>query len=131
MTSRAVLEAMVRGFIKGGSLKLAWKLLVVARKSKRMFEQVMPLLDKLGEREEPNLSQQDCIAIMKVYTKMGKSDVVESLFGWFRQSGRDPSIVMFATVIHSRYKERRYREAFVWRWRLQIVSWTFQLIVWQ
>ncbi|XP_054808459.1 pentatricopeptide repeat-containing protein At2g01860 [Prosopis cineraria] len=138
MASRAVLEAMVMGFIKGGSFKLAWKLLVVARKGKRMFDsgiyaklvlelgknpdkhaQVMPLLDELGEREELNLSQQDCTAIMKVCAKMGKFDVVESLFGWFGHSGRDPSIVMFTTVIHSRYKERKYREALALVWEME------------
>ncbi|KAI9117990.1 hypothetical protein K1719_011132 [Acacia pycnantha] len=126
MASRAVLEAMVRGFIKGGSLKLAWKLLLFARKGKRMLDpgiyaklvlelgknpdkhkKVMPLLDELGEREELNLNQQDCTAIMKVCTKMGKFDLVENLFRWFKNSGHDPSIVMYTTVIHSRYSLQR------------------------
>ncbi|XP_028766919.1 pentatricopeptide repeat-containing protein At2g01860 [Neltuma alba] len=146
MASRAVLEAMVRGFTKGGSLKLAWKFLVVARKGKRMLDpgiyaklvlelgknpgkhmQMIPLLDELGEREELNLSQQDCTAIMKVCTKMGKFNVVESLFGWFKHSGRDPSIVMLTTVIHSRYKERKYREALALVWEMEASNCLFDL----
>lgn len=138
MASRPVLEAMIRGFIKGGSLKLAWKFLVVARKGKRMLDpgiyaklilelgedpdnhmHVVPLLDELGEREELNMRQQDCTAIMKVCIKMGKFDVVESLFGWFKNSGRDPSIVMFTTVIHSRYIEGKYKEALALVWEME------------
>ncbi|KAF7809375.1 pentatricopeptide repeat-containing protein [Senna tora] len=138
VATRAVLEAMIRGFIKGGSLKLAWKCLEVARKDKRMLDpgiyaklilelgkdpdkhmHVVPLLDELGEREELNLSQQDCTAIMKVSIKMEKFNVVESLFGWFKQSGRNPGIVMLTTVIHSRCTERRYREALPLVWEME------------
>ncbi|KAK4260523.1 hypothetical protein QN277_003622 [Acacia crassicarpa] len=150
MASRAVLEAMVRGFIKGGSLKLAWKLLLFARKGKRMLDpgiyaklvlelgknpdkhiKVMPLLDELGEREELNLNQQDCTAIMKVCSKMGKFDVVENLFSWFKNSGHDPSIVMYTTVIHSRYKERKYREALALVWEMEASNCLFDLPVYR
>lgn len=144
--SRAVLEAMVRGFIKGGSLKLAWKLLVFARECNRMLDssvyaklvlelgknhddqgQVLPLLDELGGREELNLNQQDCTAIMKVCTKIRKFDVVENLFSWFRNSGHDPSIVMFTAVIHSRYKEGKYRDALALVWEMEALNCLFDL----
>ncbi|KAI4355913.1 hypothetical protein L6164_004638 [Bauhinia variegata] len=136
--TRGVLEAMVRGFIKGGNLKLAWKFVMVCRDSKRMLDSgiypklilelgknpgkhmlVVPLLDELGEREELNLTQQDCTAIMKVCVKMGKFEVVERLFSWFKNSGRDPSIVMFTTMIHSLYKQTKYREALALVWETE------------
>ncbi|RDX73984.1 Pentatricopeptide repeat-containing protein, partial [Mucuna pruriens] len=138
LASRDVLEAMIRGFIKGGNLRLAWKVLVVARRDKRMLDSsiyaklilelgknpdrhrhVLPLLDELGDRDELNLSQQDCTAIMKVCVKMGKFDVVESLFSWFKQSGCQLSVVMFTSVIHSRYTEKKYREALAVVWEME------------
>lgn len=146
MSSRTVIEAMVRGFIKGGRLKLAWKCLVVARKCKRMLDPgiyaklilelgnhpdnhmyIVPLLDELGEREELNLNQQDCTAIMKVCIKIEKFDVVESLYSWFKNSGRDPSIVMYTTVIHCHYTQKRYREALGLVWEMEASNCLFDL----
>ncbi|XP_027348513.1 pentatricopeptide repeat-containing protein At2g01860 [Abrus precatorius] len=146
LASRGVLEAMIRGFIKGGNLRLAWKVLAVARRDKRMLNSsiyaklilelgknpdrhrhVVPLLDELGERDELNLSQQDCTAIMKVCTKMGKYEVVESLFSWFKQSGNQPSVVMFTSVIHSRYMEKKYREALAVVWEMEASNCLFDL----
>lgn len=136
--SRVVIEAMVRGFIKGGSLHLAWKLVSIAKDNKRKLNPslyaklivefgknpdkhmvVMALLEELGEREDLNLSQQDCTAIMKVCIRLGKFVVVESVYDWFRQSGHDPSVVMYTTLIHSRYSEKRYREALALVWELE------------
>ncbi|KAL3011468.1 hypothetical protein AAZX31_07G200100 [Glycine max] len=146
LASRAVLEAMIKGFIKGGNLRFAWKVLIVARRDKRMLDSsiyaklilelgknpdrhrhVLPLLDELGERDELNLSQQDCTAIMKVCVKMGKFEVVESLFSWFKQSGYQPSIVMFTSVIHSRYTEKKYREALAVVWEMEASNCLFDL----
>ena len=146
LASRAVLEAMIKGFIKGGNLRLAWKVLVVARRDKRMLDSsiyaklilelgknpdrhrhVLPLLDELGERDELNLSQQDCTAIMKVCIKMGKFEVVESLFSWFKQSSYQPSVVMFTSVIHSRYTEKKYREALAVVWEMESSNCLFDL----
>ena len=42
------------------------------------------LLDELAEREDLNLSQQDCTGVMKVCIKLGRFEAVESLFNWFR-----------------------------------------------
>ncbi|XP_061355617.1 pentatricopeptide repeat-containing protein At2g01860 [Gastrolobium bilobum] len=144
--SRGLLEVMIRGFIKGGNFRLAWKVLVVARRDKRMLDpsiyaklilelgknpdrhkHVVPLLDELGERDELNLSQQSCTAIMKVCTKMGKFEVVENLFSWFRQSGRQPSIVMFTSVIYSRYTEKKYKEALAVVWEMEASNCLFDL----
>ncbi|XP_044510861.1 pentatricopeptide repeat-containing protein At2g01860 [Mangifera indica] len=138
LASRSVLEAMVRGFIRGGNLRLAWNLVCAAKDSKRMLDSsiyvklilelgknpdkymlVMTLLDELGQREDFNLSQQDCTAIMKVCIRLRKFDVVESLYHWFRQSGRDPSVVMYTTLIHSRYSEKKYREALTVVWDME------------
>ena len=38
LASRRVLETLARGFIEGGSLSLAWKLLSTARKANRMLD---------------------------------------------------------------------------------------------
>lgn len=151
LASRRVIEAMVKGLIRGGSLKLAWKLISVAKDGKRMLDPSVyakiilelgknpdkhvlaeALLDELAEREDLNLSQQDCTAVMKVCIKLGKFEAVESLFNWFRQSGHEPSVVMYTTLIHSRYSESKYREALavVGKWRVQIVSLISRLIVW-
>ncbi|KAF5930556.1 hypothetical protein HYC85_031429 [Camellia sinensis] len=130
LASQSVIEAMVRGFIKGGSLELAWKLLFVVKDGKRMLDssiyaklilelgknpdkhlQVLTLLEELGERDDLNLNQQDCSAVMKVCVRLGKFETVESLFSWFKQSGHDPSVVMYTTLIHSRCSEKKYREA--------------------
>ena len=146
LASRGVLEAMIKGFIKGGNLKLAWKVLVVARRDKRMLDpsiyaklilelgknpdrhrHVEPLLDELGERDELNLSQQDCTAIMKVCNKMGKFELVESLFSWFIQSGYEPSVVMFTSLIHSRYTQKKYREALAVVWEMEASNCLFDL----
>uniref|UniRef100_A0A2N9ES50 Uncharacterized protein n=1 Tax=Fagus sylvatica TaxID=28930 RepID=A0A2N9ES50_FAGSY len=91
LASRGVIEAMVRGFIRGGSLHLARKVLLIAKHGKRMLDSsvyaklilelgknpdkqllVVALLDELGERDDFNLSQQDCIAIaiMKVCIRL-------------------------------------------------------------
>ncbi|OWM81173.1 hypothetical protein CDL15_Pgr007204 [Punica granatum] len=138
LASRGVIEAMVRGFIKGGSLNLAWKLLKVTKNCDRMLDSsvyakmilelgknpdkemlVMQLLDELAEREDLNLSQQDCTAVMKVCVRLGKFEVADSLFNWYRQSGRDISVVMYTTLIHSRYIEKKYREAMALVWEME------------
>jgi pentatricopeptide repeat protein len=124
--------------IRGGSLKLAWKLISVAKDGKRMLDPSVyakiilelgknpdkhvlaeALLDELAEREDLNLSQQDCTAVMKVCIKLGKFEAVESLFNWFRQSGHEPSVVMYTTLIHSRYSESKYREALAVVWEME------------
>ncbi|XP_019445827.1 PREDICTED: pentatricopeptide repeat-containing protein At2g01860 isoform X2 [Lupinus angustifolius] len=146
LANRGVLEAMIKGFIKGGNLRLAWRVLVVAKRDKRLLDpsiyakvilelgknpdrhiHVLPLLDELGERDELNLSQQDCTAIMNVCTKMGKFEVVESLFNWLKQSGSQPSVVMFTSVIHSRYTEKKYREALALVWEMEESNCLFDL----
>ncbi|KAG4177788.1 hypothetical protein ERO13_A11G329900v2 [Gossypium hirsutum] len=138
LTNRSLIEAMVKGFVKGGSLNLAWKLLSVVKQSKRMLDPgiyaklilelgknpdkhilVEELLGDLGERDDLNLSQQDCTAIMKVCIRHRKFEIVESLFYWFKQSGRDPSVVMYTTLLHSRYSENKYMEALALVWEME------------
>lgn len=146
LASRNVIEAMVRGFTKGGSLNLAWKVVLIAKDGKRMLgpsvyaklilelgknpdKHVLAeaLLNELGEREDLNLSQQDCTAIMKVCFRLGKFETVEGLYNWFRQSGRDPSVVMYTTLIHSRYLEKKYREALAVVWEMEASNCLFDL----
>ncbi|XP_057514082.1 pentatricopeptide repeat-containing protein At2g01860 [Actinidia eriantha] len=146
LASRSVIEAMVRGFIKGGSLGLAFKLILVAKDSKRMLDSsiyaklilelgknpdkhmmVSTLLEDLGERDDLNLNQQDCTAIMKVCIRLGKFEVVETLFHWFKQSGHDPSVVMYTTLIHSRYSEEKYRDALAVVWEMEGSNCLFDL----
>ncbi|XP_015960311.1 pentatricopeptide repeat-containing protein At2g01860 [Arachis duranensis] len=146
LASRGVLEAMIKGFIKGGNLKLALEVLLVARRDKRMLDPsiyaklilelgknpdrhkyVESLLDELGERDELNLSQQDCTAIMKVCNKIGKFELVESLFSWFIQSSSEPNVVMFSCLIHSRYTQKKYREALAVVWEMEASNCLFDL----
>ncbi|KAJ8772686.1 hypothetical protein K2173_027863 [Erythroxylum novogranatense] len=143
VTSRGVIEAMVRGFIRGGDLKLAWKLLFAAKYCKRILDAGVyaklvlelgknpdkhflaeVLLNDLAEREDLNLTQQDCTAVMKVCVKLGKYDIVESLF---KQSGSEPSVVMYTTVIHSRFSAKEYREALAVVWEMETSNCLFDL----
>lgn len=146
MVSRNVYEAMVKGFIKGGSLNIAWKLLSAVRDSKRMLDSgvyaklilelgknpdkevlVLSLLEELAAREDLNLTPQDCTAIMKVCVRLGKFHIVEGLYDWFKMSGHVPSVVMYTTVTHSRYSEKRYREALDVVWEMETTNCLFDL----
>ncbi|OMO54556.1 hypothetical protein COLO4_36416 [Corchorus olitorius] len=146
LTTRSVIEAMVKGFIKGGNVNLAWKLVSVAKESKRMLDSsiyaklilelgknpdkhmlVVDLLDDLGERDDLNLSQQDCTSIMKVCIRLGKFEIVESLFNWFKQSGREITVVMYTTLLHSRYSDKKYREALALVWEMEASECLFDL----
>ncbi|ERN17207.1 pentatricopeptide repeat-containing protein At2g01860 [Amborella trichopoda] len=136
--SRTVIEAMAKGCIRGGQFNLARKILLVAKDTGRTLDvsvSVMLLaeiakfpdkkklairiLEELGEREELNLRQQDSTAIMKACVKLQRFDAVESLYNWFMQSGQDLSVVMYTTVVHSRYIGKRYREAMALVWEME------------
>lgn len=138
LASRNVYEAMVKGFIRGGNLRLAWRLLSAATEGKRMLDSsvyvkliqelgknpdkrmlVLPLLEELAERDDLVLTQQDCTGVMKVCTRLGRFDIVEVLYDWFKNSGGVPSVVMYTTMIHSRYLERKYRDAMALVWEME------------
>ncbi|XP_052207701.1 pentatricopeptide repeat-containing protein At2g01860 [Diospyros lotus] len=138
LASRNVIVAMLRGFIKGGSLELAWKLFLAAKDSRRMLDSsiyaklilefgknpdkqmlVLSLLEELEERDDLDLSLQDCTAIMKVCIRLGRFEIVESLFNWFTQLGHEPTVVMYTTLIHSRFTEKKYKEAFAVVWEME------------
>jgi pentatricopeptide repeat protein len=103
------------------------KLIMELGKNPDRYRHVESLLDELGARDELNLSSQDCTAIMKVCAKMKKFDMVESLFSWFKQSGSQPSVVMYTSVIHSRYAEEKYREALDVVWEMEASNCLFDL----
>ncbi|KAL7608193.1 hypothetical protein Lser_V15G10200 [Lactuca serriola] len=138
LSSQNVYEAVVKGFIRSGSLKLAYKLVSAAKNGKIMVDtgvyaklilelgkspdnyvHIMALLEELGEREDLNLTQQDCTSIMKVCIKLGKFEIVEGLYNWFKDSGYEPSVVMYTTVVHSRYCSNCYREALALVWEME------------
>ncbi|XP_062111923.1 pentatricopeptide repeat-containing protein At2g01860 [Humulus lupulus] len=144
--SQSVIEAMVRGFTKGGSLHLAWKFLSLAKDNDRMLNSsvyakvinelgknpdkyalVETLLNELGDRQDLTLSQQDYTAIMKVCIRLGKFETIESIYEWFKLSGHDPSIVMYTTLIHSRCLEKKYREALAVVWEMEESNCLFDL----
>lgn len=146
LASRSVYEAMVRGFIKGGNLKTALKLLAAAKDGKRVLDAsvyaklilelgknpdreflVLSLLEELGGREDLNLTLQDCTAIMKICIRLRNFVIVEQLFEWFKNCGRVPSIVMYTTIVHSRYAEGKYREALAVVWEMEASNCLFDL----
>lgn len=88
---------------------------------------VLTLLDELAEIEDFNLKQQDCTAIMKICIRLGKFEVTESLFNWYKQSGRELSVVMYTTMVHNRYSERKYREALAIVWDMEASNCLFDL----
>ncbi|XP_008781295.2 pentatricopeptide repeat-containing protein At2g01860 [Phoenix dactylifera] len=136
--NRVVIEATVRGFIRAGNLNGAQKILLLAKDGRRTLDASIhaklileagktpdgymlasALLDELGEREDFDLKPQDCTAVMKVCIRLGKFEAVESLFDWFKQSGRSPTVVMYTTVIYSRYCSKKYREALALVWEVE------------
>ncbi|RRT71045.1 hypothetical protein B296_00009526 [Ensete ventricosum] len=136
--SRTVIEAMARGFLRAGRLHRARKILLFAKDNKRTLDPSIyakliaeagktpdgyrlasAVLDELGERDDFHLEPQDCTAIMKVCIKLGRFEAVENLFSWYKQSGRNPTVVMYTTVIHSRYCEKKHREALALVWEME------------
>ncbi|KAL5984365.1 hypothetical protein ACLOJK_018469 [Asimina triloba] len=136
--SRNVIEAMVRGFIRAGSINLARKLLLAARFNNRTLDPgihaklllevgknpdkhrfALALLNELAEMEDLKLKPQDCTAVMKICIRLGRFEAVEGLFRWFKESGLEPSVVMYTTIIHSRYREKKYREAWEVVWEME------------
>ncbi|KAL0306756.1 UNVERIFIED_CONTAM: Pentatricopeptide repeat-containing protein [Sesamum radiatum] len=95
------------------------KLILELGKNPDKRKHVLPLLEELAKREDLELSQQDCTAIMKVCIKLEKFDIVEALYDWFRKSGRAPTVVMYTTLIHSWYLENRYRDAMAVVWEME------------
>ncbi|VVB03834.1 unnamed protein product [Arabis nemorensis] len=138
LASKNVIEAMIKGCIEGGWLNLARKLILIAKSNNRMLDSsvyvkmileiaknpdkyhlVVALLDDLKEREDLRLSQQDCTSVMKICVKLGRFELVECLFDWFKGSNREPSVVMYTMMIHSRYSEMKYREAMSVVWEME------------
>ncbi|XP_062224303.1 pentatricopeptide repeat-containing protein At2g01860 [Phragmites australis] len=136
--SRTVLEAMASGFIRDGKLGLARKLLELAKINQRtlhpsIYVKLMleaartpegyglaaALVDELGESPDLDLRPQDCTAVMKVCVKLRRYAAVESLFSWFRDSGGSPTVVMYTTVVHSRCRDGRHREALALVWDME------------
>ncbi|KAK3151977.1 hypothetical protein QOZ80_2BG0152810 [Eleusine coracana subsp. coracana] len=136
--SRAVLEAMATGFVRAGKIGLTRRLLDLARINGRtlgagVYVKLMveaartrdgyglaaALVDELGDRPEiTDLKPQDCTAVMKVCVKLRRFAAVESLFTWFKEFGA-PTVVMYTTVIHSRCREGRHREAMALVWEME------------
>ncbi|KAK1326788.1 Pentatricopeptide repeat-containing protein [Acorus calamus] len=93
--SDGVVEAVARGFISGGDLRVARKLLLVAKDNGRSLDAsihvklilavasdpdkaklVPALLDEMSEREELKLRQRNCTAVMKVCAKLGRFEAM-------------------------------------------------------
>ncbi|PHT89917.1 Pentatricopeptide repeat-containing protein [Capsicum annuum] len=146
LASRSVYEAMLRGCIKGGRLKLALKLLSMAKESNRVLDTgvyaklilelgkdpdkstlVLVLLEELAVRDDLNLTPQDCTAIMKICIRLRRFEIVEGLYDWFRESGGNPSVVMYTTMIHCRYSANKYREALAMLWEMEASNCLFDL----
>ncbi|CAH9063281.1 unnamed protein product [Cuscuta epithymum] len=147
LSSLSVFEALLRGCIKGGSSKLALKFLLSANDRRRMLDtgvyaklisefgknsdtnstMILELLEDLAERDDLDLKPQDCTAIMKVCSQLGKFELVEQLYNWFKMTGRDPSVVMYTTLIHSHYLSNRYRESLAVVWEMEAANCLFDL----
>ncbi|KAK1305311.1 Pentatricopeptide repeat-containing protein [Acorus calamus] len=136
--SDGVVEAVTRGFISGGDLRVARKLLLVAKDNGRSLDAsihvklilavasdpdkeklLAALLDEMSEREELKLRQRDCTAVMKACARLGRFEAVESLFGWLKESGEAITVVTYTMVIHSRWCEGRLREAMALVWDME------------
>ncbi|XP_051125309.1 pentatricopeptide repeat-containing protein At2g01860 [Andrographis paniculata] len=139
LASQSVYEAMVKGYIKGGNLGLARKLLSAAMEGKKVLDPgvyaklilelgknpdkrflALPLLEELARRDDLKLKQQDCTAVMKVCIHLGRFDIVEALYSWLKASGTVPTVVTYTTMINSRCLEGNYREAMAVVWEMEM-----------
>lgn len=136
--SRPVVESMARGFINAGDFRRARQLLLLARDGKRTLDPSLhakliheagrtpngyklarALLDELGERESLDLNPLDTNSVMKVCVKLGRFETVQNLFNWFKESGGNPSIVMYTTAIHSSYCSKKYADGLALVWEME------------
>lgn len=136
--SRTVMEAMARGFIRAGNVDITRKILLFVRDNKRALDAGVHaklileagknpdrhrlaevLLDELGDREDLDLRPQDCTAIMKICIRLGRFEAVESLFDWFKQSRGNPTVVMYTTVVHGRFRSGDLRGALAAVWEME------------
>lgn len=136
--NRDSFEAIARGFIKAGQCKQAREVLLAARdsscelddgiyaklfaeasKSIRGHKLAAQLLDELGMRDKLELEIQDCTAVMKGCIRLEMHEAVESLFHWWKESGHRPNVVMYTTVMHSRYCSGNFREALALVWEIE------------
>jgi pentatricopeptide repeat protein len=137
--TRPVLESMAKGFIKAEKLHLARKILLLVKdKNRRLdpsvhaklilaagrtpdrYKLAATLIQELGERDDFDLRSEDCTSVMKVCIKLGMFETVERLFCWYRERNKEgPSIVMYTTVIHSRYCNQRYRDGMALVWEIE------------
>ncbi|KAG6483087.1 pentatricopeptide repeat-containing protein At2g01860-like [Zingiber officinale] len=144
--SRPVIEAMARGFLKAGCLSRARKILLFAKDNHRTLDPgiyakliseagktpdgyrlAAAVLDELGEREDFDLEPQDCTAVMKVCIKLERFEALENLFHWYKLSRRHPTVVMYTTVIHGKYCEKKFREALALVWEMESSGCPFDL----
>lgn len=136
--NRDSLQAIARGFIKAGQCKQAREVLLAARdssyelddgiyaklfaqasKSRREHKLAVQLLEELGMRDKLDLEIQDCTVVMKGCIRLGMYEAVESLFRWWKESGHKPNVVMYTTVMHSRYCGGNFREALALVWEME------------
>lgn len=137
--TRPVLESMTKGFIKAEKLHLARRILLLVKDKNRKldpsvhaklilaaghtpdrYKLAATLIRELGERDDFDLRPEDCTAVMKVCIKLGMFETVERLFQWYRERRTEgPSIVMYTTVIHSRYCNQRYRDGMALVWEME------------
>lgn len=140
----------MRGFVRCGNTRVACRLLSAAKRSKRVLSPslyakvilelgkcpdkiklALPLLEDLAKREDLALSQQDCTAIMKVCTKLKKFETVEALYDCMKSGSINPGVVMYTTLIHSRYLEGRYRDAMAVVWEMEASNCPLDLLVYR
>ncbi|KAJ1271890.1 hypothetical protein BS78_06G160400 [Paspalum vaginatum] len=91
--SRAVLEAMASG-INNRMVhpSIYVKLMLEATRTPEGYGLASALVDQLCERSDLELHPQDCTTVMKVCIKLRRYAAVESLFSWFRESSRSPTV---------------------------------------
>ncbi|XP_057813210.2 pentatricopeptide repeat-containing protein At2g01860 [Cryptomeria japonica] len=136
--NRNTLESIARGYIKSGQCRQAREVLLAARdslfklddgihakliveasKSRRWHNLAGKLIEELGMRDELKLEIQDCTAVMKGCIRLGMYEAVESLFFWWKESGHRPNVVMYTTIMHSRYCSGKFRKAFALVWEME------------
>ncbi|XP_078445955.1 tetratricopeptide repeat (TPR)-like superfamily protein isoform X2 [Wolffia australiana] len=137
-TSRTVMEAMARGFIRAGNVDLTRKIILFVRDNQRVLDAGVHaklilevgrnpdrlrlaevLLDELAERDDLDLRPQDCTSIMKICIKLGMFEAVESLFDWFKRTKGNPGVVMYTTVVFGRWRSGEVRAAMAAVWEME------------
>eukprot|EP00252_Welwitschia_mirabilis_P025938 TRINITY_DN8293_c0_g1_i1.p1 TRINITY_DN8293_c0_g1~~TRINITY_DN8293_c0_g1_i1.p1 ORF type:complete len:484 (-),score=88.97 TRINITY_DN8293_c0_g1_i1:121-1572(-) len=142
----SVYNAVARGFIRSRDFEKARQVMLAAKdlgldfddnicatffleasKSPRTHKVAVKLLEEMGCKQKLGLEIETCSTVMKGCINLGMFDEVEKIFEWWKSSGRRLTVVIYTTLMHSRYCSGRYREGLSVVWEMEEANCLFDL----